>query len=1103
MKYRKPRGENAGQTVDQTLEQQPKPEMPTLDASADPVAFAPTLAVGASANTFSQTEQQGDASPLETNEGLEIPPSLYARFEAFEFLGRGGMGAVFKARDIKLSRDVAVKLLFGADPQLGGSLLREAKAQARIVHENVCELYEAGTADQVRFIVMQLIRGEPLDKAKTGMTLEEKVRVIRQIASALHEAHRLGIVHRDVKPANIMVERGDNGAWKPYIMDFGLAREMGDSGATVSGTLMGTPSFMSPEQASGKIRSLDRRTDIYSLGASLYDIIVGRPPLVADGLAPLLQAIILDEPLSPRQIDREVPLDLDAIVMRCIAKHPASRYDSANALGDDLQRFLDGEPVLALRRARLYAIWRRAKRHKVKLTIATIAIVVTSIFVGGWWEAKQKSEKQATLARELGESVKEMEYFLRIAQALPLHDIGRERKIVRDRLKDVESLMQAAGDIGLGPGNYALARGHLALQDFEKSLEHARRASAAGYQGTGLDYTLGVSLSEIYKKELADTKRMEGERKKQRIAAIETEYKQPALVHLKAALGKGALEAPSFAEGLIAFYEGRLDDALANAREAFDKAPWLYEAKKLEGDALFAMGKPYGHDAAFDFDKMSKWYGEADVAYRVAVETGSSDPTIHVALCELKTQTMNGVFEHGSSVKTLFDEVKATCGNAITANPEDEHGHLQRAEAYVSYVWSVRGTELENAVAEAAPVVQEVVKRSPESAVAHYLEASLWRTQAQAADNAKRPAIPAIDAAIQGYGEALRIDPKFAWARNELCATLMIRGRGEARRAVDPLPTWKEATAHCEQVLREEPNFLLPWLELLAIHQSTGEYLLTLGQSPEASIRAGRDAVESLRKLTPTNVRLVLSSSRFAILEAAYAIDAHLDPEPALAQLEAIAKEGEGKAPAKTINWIRAEKAFLDAYRLSSRALDPSVEVAAAKEFIRPFIETQPNILSFRLKSVDTDIIGMQWALHEGKLDPRRIDPAFEILAPALSQNFSEPALYVDVATLHELSAAVQLEHGEDPRETIEKGLEAAGKALAIHARWAGAFRVQGQLLRLRAKQSKDEQKKSGDAKQAVAALEKAVELNPLFERTIRKELDEMRGMAGKTPGAK
>ncbi|HEU4538482.1 MAG TPA: serine/threonine-protein kinase, partial [Polyangiaceae bacterium] len=162
---------------------------------------------------------------LDDEAPVGIPPSLYARFEGFQLLGQGGMGVVYRARDLKLGRSVAIKLLQITPGTSRGGLMQEARSQARLRHEHACEVYEAGIADHVPFLVMQFIAGEPLSSAKAGMTLEEKVLCVRRVASALHEAHRLGMVHRDVKPGNILVERGEDGACKPYIVDFGLARD--------------------------------------------------------------------------------------------------------------------------------------------------------------------------------------------------------------------------------------------------------------------------------------------------------------------------------------------------------------------------------------------------------------------------------------------------------------------------------------------------------------------------------------------------------------------------------------------------------------------------------------------------------------------------------------------------------------------------------------------------------------------------------------------------------------------------------------------------------------------------------------------------------------
>ncbi len=188
------------------------------------------------------------------------------------------MGAVYRARDRQLQREVALKVLLRQGDESAQRMLREARAQARLDHENICKVFEAGTGDGVCHIAMQFIDGAPLRAAAEQMTLEEKVRVVRQVALALHEAHRQGLVHRDVKPSNIMVEEREGAAPKPYLTDFGIAREVGAAGSTLTGAIAGTPAFMAPEQASGQVRSLDRRTDVYSLGATLFDVLAGRPP---------------------------------------------------------------------------------------------------------------------------------------------------------------------------------------------------------------------------------------------------------------------------------------------------------------------------------------------------------------------------------------------------------------------------------------------------------------------------------------------------------------------------------------------------------------------------------------------------------------------------------------------------------------------------------------------------------------------------------------------------------------------------------------------------------------------------------------------------------
>ena len=179
------------------------------------------------------------------------------------------------------------------------------------------------------------------------MLLQQKLLLLKEAARGLHAAHRNGLIHRDVKPANILVERSDTGNWKPYVMDFGLARAADSAGMTVTGAVLGTPHYMPPEQARGQLDRVDRRSDVYGLGASLYELLAGQPPFPGDTPTAVLMKVLEDVPETLNRPGSHVPIDVDAIVMKCLRKDPQERYSSARALAEDIQRYLDGEPVEA------------------------------------------------------------------------------------------------------------------------------------------------------------------------------------------------------------------------------------------------------------------------------------------------------------------------------------------------------------------------------------------------------------------------------------------------------------------------------------------------------------------------------------------------------------------------------------------------------------------------------------------------------------------------------------------------------------------------------------------------------------------------------------
>ena len=301
------------------------------------------------------------------------------RYEVIALLGSGGMGKVYRAYDRKLKRSVALKFLHGADAALENRFLEEAQSQARVDHAGVCKVYEVGRIGEDPYIAMQFINGQTLGEEAARLSWREQVAALAEISQAVHAAHKLGLVHRDIKPANILIERADS--IKPFITDFGLARDLATPGNTVQGTLMGTPQYMAPEQARGDHAQIDARTDVYGLGATLYDTLAGRPPFQGETNLQTLYKMMHEEPQLLRALAPALPPELESVVMKCLEKEPARRYQTARALAEDLQRVLDGEPVLARPVGPLRRGLRTVRKHKA-LTAALAALLVLAIPAG-------------------------------------------------------------------------------------------------------------------------------------------------------------------------------------------------------------------------------------------------------------------------------------------------------------------------------------------------------------------------------------------------------------------------------------------------------------------------------------------------------------------------------------------------------------------------------------------------------------------------------------------------------------------------------------------------------------------------------------------------
>ncbi|MBI4618170.1 MAG: PQQ-binding-like beta-propeller repeat protein [Planctomycetes bacterium] len=303
--------------------------------------------------------------------------SWFGPFRILRELGRGGMGVVYRAEQEEPRREVALKVM--RLPVIDRSMLadrfeREIQAAGSLQHDHIVRVFLAGQIGDHRYYAMELVRGENLGRAipKRGMECLRAARIARQVALALAHAHSKGIVHRDLKPANILL-REEPGGDHALVVDFGLALLSDASRISISGLAIGTPVYMSPEQAKGDLGAIDHRTDIYSLGATLYEMLTGCTVYRAESFESLLADLATRDPLPPRALRPEVPRDLDAISRKMLAKNPGERYQTAEEAASDLGRFLEGRSVLARPPGPLRLAFRRHRRFVLaSLALATI-----------------------------------------------------------------------------------------------------------------------------------------------------------------------------------------------------------------------------------------------------------------------------------------------------------------------------------------------------------------------------------------------------------------------------------------------------------------------------------------------------------------------------------------------------------------------------------------------------------------------------------------------------------------------------------------------------------------------------------------------------------
>lgn len=408
------------------------------DSLSDQPTIAYSFAAPADENPWIEYSGSVDAAESSSISSAAAPGTrtqYFGEYELIAEIARGGMGVVYKARQVNLNRVVALKMILTGRLANGDSVRRfrsEAESAARLDHPGIVPIYEIGEREGQHFFSMGLVEGESLSQKLVAGPLppRDAAELIRQVAVAVQYAHEQGIIHRDLKPANVLLDRHG----QPRVTDFGLAKQMQqDSGLTGTGQVLGTPGYMPPEQAAGRIAEIGPQSDVYALGALLYCLLTGRPPFHSASPAETLVQVLEEEPVAPTRLNARIPPDLETIALKCLEKEAPRRYRAARDVAAELQRFLNGDPIQARPIGWAARAWRWCRRNPAVTALASAVVVVLVLgTVASSFFAVRASRHAADATEKLRES------YLERARA------GRWSGQAGRRFRSLEALSKAA-----------------------------------------------------------------------------------------------------------------------------------------------------------------------------------------------------------------------------------------------------------------------------------------------------------------------------------------------------------------------------------------------------------------------------------------------------------------------------------------------------------------------------------------------------------------------------------------------------------------------------------------------------------------------------------
>ncbi|MFH1226402.1 MAG: tetratricopeptide repeat protein [Planctomycetota bacterium] len=659
--------------------------------------------------------------------------TAFGKYTLEKKLGQGGMGAVYLAVDPDLNRKVALKIITSNDPELLERFQREASAVAKLKHPNIIQVYEVGlvslpsatggSARKQHYFTMDYVEGISLEKLITSPnkpSIQNIARIILQVASALHYAHSQKVIHRDIKPANILITK--QGA--AYIVDFGLAKQLTglDRTLTMAGTTIGTPNYMSPEQAQGKKDEIDPRSDIFSLGATLYHCLTGRLPFSGDEIYQVLNDVINNDPPGPSTIVRIISKDLETICMKCLNKDKSKRYQTAGALAKDLQQYLKGGQIVAKPVSVISKIRIKATKNKAaSLAIIGAAVILIIVIISLLVSSSNKKQLIAQYRQEAEQAFLANQYDEAKVACNKLLALSPQDEAIQSLLKKCEKITKAQET----KKQQEEAQAKEAAAKAQKAVELRNRAKAILDQAT-------VAPTPEQKIQLAQE-------------ALEVD---PTFGDACQVIGYAYEDKRDYAKAVEAFTKAiKLTPTLAYSY--YERAIITVNTYKKPEDAIPDFNKvleldpnsDIGYFAKGSIEDNQKDYNKAISSYNKAIELNPNYAEAHnnrglVYYNKAVRESRQG----GNTYRELLEQAIKDYAKAIELNPNLEYAYNNRGEAYLN-----KG-ELDRAIQD----YDKAIELNPN-------DAKTYSNRGNAYDDKDQ-----IEQAIKDFDKAIELNPDLA-----------------------------------------------------------------------------------------------------------------------------------------------------------------------------------------------------------------------------------------------------------------------------------------------------------------------------------------------------